>query len=177
MFRKLINSVAFLALVTGAEVFASGYIWSEAPTDTLRVLYPGFWHFESARLIYWIPVLISAALLWCVCWYALRAARQRVFAWVLGGGLALATEISTSTLYWKSAASGYVRGLYESAWYWNRVPQADDLGWPSFRGYLWSHLVPWAVVLLLGIVAWHLWQRRREQRAVAHGGQPLEGRS
>jgi len=160
--KKLIGSVALLMLFTGAEVFASGCIWSEAPTDTLRVLYAGFWHFESGRLPYWIPVLISSGLLWGVCWYGLRLGRHRAFAWIFGGGLAAATEISTSALYWRSAASEYVRNLYESGWYWHRVPQANDLGLPSFRGYLWSHLVPWAVVLLLGLVTWHLWHKRKK---------------
>lgn len=164
-------------LLIGAEGLASWSIWGLAPTDTLRVWYPTFWAFELGRLRYWMPVLALAGLLWGLVWYGLHRRIGRMLAWVLSGAVAVAVEMGTSTWYWKSPASIYIRGLYESGWYWNRVPQAGDLGWPSFRGYMLAHLVRWAVVLALGLVAWYLWNKRRAQRAVAHSGQPLEGRS
>jgi hypothetical protein len=174
MALKLIRCAS---LLIGAEGLASWSIWGLAPTDTLRVWYPSFWAFELGRLRYWIPMLVLAALLWGLGWSGLHRRIGRVLSWVLSGAVAVATEIGTSIWYWKSSASVYVRGLYESAWYWNRVPEASDLGWPSFRGYMLAHLVRWAVVLLLGWIAWRLWNKRRERGAVAHSGRPLEGRS
>src|SRR5215470_16914112 len=49
-----------------------------------------------------------------------------------GAVLAVAVEFLTLVSYWKSASSVHVRELYESTWYWNRVPRPSDIGWPSF---------------------------------------------
>jgi hypothetical protein len=149
----------FVLLFFGAELAASWWIWGRAPTDSLRVWYSSFWTFEAGRLHYWIPVFTSFLALGGVAWYALGQSRSLTTRWLIGSTLAVGLEVLTSILYWRSARSSDLRGLFQSMWYWHRVPQANDMGWPSFRIYMWNHLVPWAVVLLLGITLWLMFEK------------------
>jgi hypothetical protein len=157
--------IAFVLFLCGAEVAASWWVWGRAPTDSIRVWYPGFWAFEAGRLLYWVPIFASFLTLWIVVWYALRRHSHLITLWLLATALGVALEVLTSVLYWRSAGSSDLRNLFQSMWYWHRVPQGSDMGWPSFRIYLWTHFVPWATVLLLGLAIWYLWSRRREGRA------------
>jgi len=81
----------------------------------------------------------------------------------VGGTIAigLAIEILTSISYWESSYSRGVRELYQSVWYWHHVPQPSDFGWPSFRGYLWAHSMPWAFFFSIGLIICYLVERRR----------------
>jgi len=163
--------VALASLFLTAEVAATFWLWGRAPTDTLRDWHPSFWAFELDRLRYWLPV--SAALLgsWFLASYALARRNRRNVWWFVGVAVGIGAEVATSTLYWKSPRSSYLRGLYESVWAWERVPQASDLGWPSFRIYLWSHFIPWAFVLVLGMIVW----LRFERKARDAGDIPTQG--
>jgi hypothetical protein len=161
--------IAFASFLFGAEVVASWWVWGRAPTDSIRVRYSGFWVFEAGRLHYWVPVLASLLVLWIVGWYALRrhdhskGVQQKYLIawWLFVAALAVVSEVLTSALYWRSAQSSDLRSLFQSNWYWHRAPQASDMGWPSFQGYLWGHLAPWPVFLLLGLAVWYFWRRRR----------------
>lgn len=71
--------------------------------------------------------------------------------------LALCLETLTSFGYWcHSPYSEPVRALYESVWYWRRVPRPSDYGWFSLAGYFVDRLKPWTAVMLLGLGAWYL---------------------
>ncbi len=146
--------IAFAALLCGGEVAASWCVWGGAPTDSIRVWYSGFWVFEAGRLHYWLPLLAILLALWTVGWYVLRGHGGLITLWLFTVALGVGLEVLTSVLYWRSARSLHLRDLFQSIWYWNRIPQASDMGWPSFRGYLWDHLIPWAVVLLVGVTLW-----------------------
>lgn len=147
---------AFAALLFGADVAASWWVWGRTPTDTIRVWYSGFWLFEAGRLHYWLPVFASLLALWIVVWYALLRHARPIARWLFAAALAVALELATSVLYWRSPRSSDLRGLYQSLWVWHRVPQASEMGWPSFRIYLWDHLVPWVAVLVVGMTLWVL---------------------
>ena len=161
--------IALASLLFGAEIVGSWWVWSRTPTDTIRVWYSGFWPFEAGRLHYWFPVSATVLVLWIVVWYAFLRGRplmQWLFTAVLGAGL----EVVTSVLYWRSPRSSNIRGLYESVWVWNRVPQANEMGWPSFRVYLGDHLVPWIVVLVIfSLPVWYLRYRKHHSGAVVQG--------
>lgn len=144
----------FLSLLFSAEVAASWWIWGRAPSDSIGVEYRRFWAFEASRLHYWLLVCASLVTLWIVSWYALRRHVHFMTSWPLAVVLGIGLEVLTSLLYWGSADASHLRSFFQSGWWWDRVPQASDLGWPSFRIYLWAHLVPWAVVLLLGMILW-----------------------
>lgn len=152
MVVKLIVSSVVLCW---AEFLGTFWVWRGAPTDTLRVSYASFWQFESGRLQYWMFVFAATALLWIAIAYRFRH-RHSSATNIVGVGLAAASEMLTSVWYWQGGASGPVRSLYESIWYWHRVPQALDIGWPSFRGYLWSHALPWASLLLVALAVWYV---------------------
>jgi hypothetical protein len=173
--------IAFLPLLFSAEIIASWLIWARAPNDSIRVQYSYFWIFEAGRLHYWVSVLIVIAAGCVVGLYFLRRRQlyrakhvhgsyQRkhfIERWTLGVGLTLALEIITSALYWRSEVSYGLRDVFQSAWYWHRVPKASDMGWPSFRIYMWEHVVPWAVVVLLGLALGYLRNRRKRAQSVA----------
>jgi hypothetical protein len=152
--------IAFASFLCGAEVAASWWVWGRAPTDTVRVWYSGYWAFEVGRLHYWLPVFASVLTLWIVLWYAFLHHARPLTRWLFAAMLGVGLEVVTSALYWKSARSSDIRGLYQSLWRWNRVPQASEMGWPSFRIYLWDHLVPWAAVVLVGMTLWVLIEHR-----------------
>ena len=159
MYRRLI---AIALLLFGAEVAASWWVWDRTPTDTVRVWYPGFWAFETGRLRCWVTVLALVLTLWIALWYPLLRRGRALAGWLFAAGLGVGLEVATSLLYWRSPQSSDIRGLYQSAWSWHRVPEPSDMGWPSFRLYLWDHIFPWTVILLIGLALWGFARERRE---------------
>lgn len=163
--------VAFASFLCAAEVVASWWIWGRTPTDTIRVWYSGFWAFEAGRLHYWLPVFASLLALWVVVWYAFLRHGRPITWWLFGGAVGVGLEVATSVLYWRNPGSSDLRGLYQGLWVWHRVPQASDMGWPSFRVYLWDHLVPWAIILVLGMILWVLFEQKvRNTKPIALPG-------
>jgi hypothetical protein len=152
--------IAFAGFLCGAEVAASRWVWGRAPTDSIRVWYAGFWAFEAGRLHYWVPVFASLLALWIVGWYTFRWHGRLITWWLVAAALGVGLEVATSMLYWRSVRASDLRNLFQGIWYWHRVPQASDMGWPSFRVYLWDHLVPWAAVLLVGMTLWVLFEQK-----------------
>lgn len=90
------------ALLFGAEVAASWWVWGRSPTDTIRVWYSGLWAFEAGRLHYWLPVFASLVALWIVVWYVLLRHGRPITRWLFAAALAVALELATSVLYWRS---------------------------------------------------------------------------
>jgi len=158
--------IGFGSLLWCAEFTASWWIWARAPSDSIRVWYPGFWAFEAGRLHYWVPALASVLCLSIVAWYATRSQGHLITYWLSGVVLAVLSEVLTSAWYWRSVRASHLRHLFQSIWYSHRAVQAGGNGWYSFGIYLWCHLVPWAVVLLSGIILWILVEQRtrRETR-------------
>jgi hypothetical protein len=160
----------FVLLLFGAELAASWWIWVRAPMESIRTSYADFWTLEVGRLRYWIPVFAASLALGAAAWYVFRY-QGTIKRWLIGSALAIGSEVVTSILYWRSTESSALRDLFQSVWYWHRVPHENDMGWPSFRIYMWNHLVPWAVVLLVGITLWLMFERRvrNETRIAPHG--------
>jgi hypothetical protein len=141
-------------LFFGAELVASWWIWGRAPTDSIRVWYSGFWAFEAGRLYCWIIVFAALLVIWLLGWYRLLRHRGWMISWLFCVVLGVGLETATSIFYWRSTWASGIRSLFQSVWYWHRVPLASDLGWPSMRIYIWHHLVPWAAIVLVGITLW-----------------------
>jgi hypothetical protein len=133
-----------------AEVVPSWRVWRSTPYDSLRVGYPDFAMFEAGRLQFWALMLVMIGLTGAaMTWLANRDSRlsgskenaKAKRLWLRRSpylASAIALEIGTSVLYWN----------------WNRA-----VGWPSFRPsfriYLWEHLLPWAIVVSLGLFLWN----------------------
>ena len=146
-------------LVLAAEVLASLWRLLTLPTDT----YIGVGNYELGRMLYWLPLIGLAVVLVSTFeakFQMLRATqntRLLFLHFVALAALALCAETLTSVGYWwHSPYSGPVRALYESAWYWERVPRPSDYGWRSFAGYFVDHLRPWTAVMIFGLGAWYL---------------------
>jgi hypothetical protein len=156
------RSIIFSLFVLVAELMASWWLWRGAPTDTLRVSYPGFWRYEVGRLLCWSVLSLLCAVIWLIVSLGMHGgARKEVkVALLVGLLLACALEVSTSMLYWNSRSSLPVRDLYGSVWYWHRVPQSSDQGWPSLKGYLWDPALAWAVLILIPQALWCLAGRK-----------------
>lgn len=157
--------VYYFVLLLVGEVTASWWIWTSAPTDSLRVWYPSFWSFEAGRLHYWslifVAVCVVAALirLWIrSCPGEPRSRKKWLIA--LSAVLALGLETATSAVHWRSDRASDLRALYHSLWYWDHYPRGSELGWPSFQLFLRNHLIAWVVVLLLGLILWRFWHAR-----------------
>jgi len=165
MANKALKFIALVSWFLFAEIGASWWIWGRSPTDSIRVWYSGFWTFESGRLVFWAPIFGGALAMGLLGWALLiRGVRRSGPALsVFGAILTIASELATSMLYWRSPRSADLRDLFQSVWVWHRVPQASDLGWPSFRFYLWAHFFPWLVVLIAGVAVWSVLGRRRPQ--------------
>jgi len=155
--KALTKKLFVLALA--AEMLASLWRMLTLPTDT----YIGVGNYELGRMLYWLP-LICLAVVFVATFEAkfqmLNASqntRLLFLHFVVLAALALCVETLTSLGYWwHSPYSGPVRVLYESDWYWERVPRPSDHGWPSFAGYFVGHLKPWTAVMLFGLGAWYL---------------------
>lgn len=156
----------FVLVLFGAELAASWWIWGRAPADSLGVWYSGFWAFEAGRLHYWILLFVLFLTLGGLVWYALRQHIGLTIWWLIGSALAIGLEVLTSILYWRSDESSDLRGLFQSIWFWHRVPQASEMGWPSFRIYMWNHFFPWAGALLIGITLWLMFEQRTKDARI-----------
>lgn len=133
-----------------AEVVSSWTVWRSSPYDILRA-YPSFAKFEAGRLQFWTLMLVIIGLIGlAVTWLAnrdnrLSGSKENAKAkrlWLRSSlylASAIALEIGASVLYW----------------YWNRARRPEDFSWPFFRFYLWEHLLPWAVVISLGLFLWN----------------------
>ncbi len=165
-----IRSLLLLLSALVAELAASWWLWARAPTDTIRVIYSGFWSYEAERLFCWVILSPICLVIGLILWRALSAFRNRsgrlfrLFPAGVGPIMASALELSTSVWYWSAQSSRPMRDLYGSIWYWHRVPQPGDQGWPSLRGYIGDHALAWCIALLMvqGVlwVALKKWQRR-----------------
>ena len=89
------------------------------------------------------------------------ASSQLILTFMIG----LAIETIASVCYWATPYSTGVRALYESVWYWDRIPRQNDYGWPSLKGYVLDHFVPWAVCVLTLLLVRYLWSKRPTVRA------------
>jgi hypothetical protein len=133
-----------------AEVASSWTVWRSSPYDTLRAGYTGFAKFEAGRLQFWTLMLVMIGLIGlAMTWLAKRDNRlsgskenaKTKRLWLRSSlylASAIALEIGASVLYW----------------YWSRARRPEEFGWPIFRFYLWEHLLPWAVVISLGLFLW-----------------------
>jgi hypothetical protein len=132
-----------LVLALAAEMLASLWRLLTFPSDT----YIGVGNYELGRMLYWLP-LIGLALVFVSSFEAkflmLQASektRKLFLHFVALAALALCVEALTSFGYWwHSSHSGPVRALYESVWYWERVPRPSDYGWRILRVILWTIL-------------------------------------
>jgi len=149
MHRRRVLSWLLLCFI--AEVVSSWRVWYSFPNDNLRVGYPGFAEFEAGRLQFWVLMLVMIGLTGsAMTWLANRDSRssgskenaKAKRLWLrrsLYLVSAIALETGTSVVYW----------------YWNRSRMPEIFGWPIFRFYLWGHLLPWAVVVSLGLFLWN----------------------
>ena len=143
-------------LVLGAaEVGSSLWLLLRFPSDGPINAYAGFLGYEAGRLVCWIPLagFCSLLCLWLRRRSVFASSRRKAsidesrgvgasFELILAFMLGFAIETITSLCYWATPYSRGVRALYESAWYWDRVPRQNDYGWPSLKGYLFDHLIP-----------------------------------
>jgi hypothetical protein len=162
----------FVLLIGVAEVGSSFWLLSRAPVDGPTYFYNGFPDYEIGRLVCWLPLTALVSLLWVALSRTsgfggaktiLGNDQSRKYGpyLILAFAIGFAIETFTSVCYWMIPYSVGVRSLYESGWYWHRVPQQSDYGWPSFKGYFLDHMIPWAVLFLVGLVIWLTWGRRR----------------
>lgn len=157
MNKALTKKLFVLALA--AEMLASLWRLLRLPTDT----YIGVGNYELGRMLYWLP-LIGLGLVFVSIFEAKfqtlqsnEKTRRLFLHFVAVAALAFCVEALTSLGYWwRSPLSGSVRTLYESVWYWERVPRPSDYGWRSFPGYFVDHLRPWTAVMIFGLGAWYL---------------------
>lgn len=176
------NIVGLFTVLLAAEVGSSLWCLLTLPTDT----YLGSLNYIGGRLLFWSLLIALFSVLWFLLGWRLgylrhgpeaeRRVRRQLSHTVrvaVAFGTAFAVELMTTACYWASSLSTGVRALYQSVWYWHRVPRQSDYGWPSLRGYLVDHLVPWAVIFVTGLLIWFISsKRRRAQRNV-----PLAGES
>ena len=130
-----------------AEVIASLGVWHGTPTDW-RGESPHFWTFEVLRLQYWFLFGLSFAGIWMAEWVDSRRRSLALMLAIVGAACVLGTEVLTSIYFWKRLAPN----------------EAEYLGWPDLRRYIYEHLSVWAVVMLLGMGLWYLWKRRKKQQ-------------
>ena len=159
----------FIVLFT-AEIGSSLWRVLTLPSDA----YPGSLNYVVGRLLFWLPLVVLLRILWSLLGRRFepstdqpkdkngkRKGQSPSPPLVLVLGAAFIIEMLTDVLHWESRYSSGIRVLYESVWYWHRVPSQTDYGWPSFRGYFVDHLIPWAVIFVTGLVIRFIWSRRR----------------
>jgi hypothetical protein len=156
-----------------AEIGASLWLLLLAPLDGPTEMYSGFLGYEAWRALCWAPLAAIIALLSAFVGQKLAFRKGGLASrnssplrfLISATAIGLSVETLTSICYWKSPHSRGVRALYQSVWYWHRVPRQSDFGWPSFRGYYVDHLIPWAMLFLTGLIAWFMWTKRRQSDA------------
>lgn len=134
-----------------AEVVSSWRVWTGSPYDDIRVGVHGFLQFEAGRLQFWVLILGILGLTGlAMTWLADRNSRLSGSK----GNVKAERLWLRRSLYFVSAIALEVgtSGVY---WYWNRARMLDNDAWPIFRSHLWEHLVPWAVVVSLGLFVWN----------------------
>jgi hypothetical protein len=152
---KFVTSALVLVV---AEVLASFFVWSGAPTDATGPP-PRFWSFEMWRLQYWAIFFSLAALLWAVSWYGIHRRVRMIGMGLLGAALAVGVEVLTSVWYWRQLT-------------WT---QASYLGWSYFPRYFWEHLISWLLVVSIGVALWYVWNRRRGAQRGLHSHEMRNG--
>ncbi|HEX7289253.1 MAG TPA: hypothetical protein VF532_23920 [Candidatus Angelobacter sp.] len=149
--------LAFTVLLLLADSLGTSAVWIGAPMDAPPEAAPSINSFEAWRLKYWFFFFALAGLIWLVAWNCLRRQTNaqnkfpihKVALVVIGAGLCIGAEIATSY------------------WYWSVLPWRDAYRFeppffpyhPVFHRYVWTHLISWAVVMLIGLGSWYLWQR------------------
>jgi len=164
----------FALLIGAAEVGSSFWLLSRAPVDGPTYFYNGFPDYEIGRLVCWLPLTTLVGFLWFVLSRTSRFGVAKAIQGsdesrkygpyldcILAFAIGFAIETFTSVCYWMIPYSEGVRSLYESGWYWHRVPRQSDYGWPSFKGYFLARIIPWAVLFLMGLVIRLTWGKRR----------------
>jgi hypothetical protein len=165
--------VGFLLVTLFAEIGASFWLLLVAPADGPTEVYSGFLNYEAWRALCWIASIGLTSLLYSFLPQRIpfpeggRAVGKSnpLLFFISASALGFSIETLTSICYWKSPHSRGVRALYQSIWYWHRVPRPNDYGLPSFKAYFVDHLIPWAIIFLAGLIAWPIWNRRRRQSA------------
>jgi hypothetical protein len=164
--------LSFFFLTLAAELFASAIVWWAAPTDTIRVMYLGYWDFESRRAIYWLvltPLFMGA--LFLSQRIPLLDRRERASSGpdprrrgilALLSGVVL--ELATSAFFWRDAASTNVRLMFSSAWFWGDSALPSDMVAWSFWGYAGVHFGYWTVAMASACLAWLVGRRRNFHR-------------
>jgi hypothetical protein len=162
------SRVSFVVVLLVAEIGSSLWRLLRFPSD----IYPGSLNYVGGRLLFWLPLVIIVNVLWSLIEKRFESSigqpnaepgkrKQASQSAPLVLALGFAIETFTSIGYWMTPYSRGVRALYESVWYWHRVPSQGDYGWPSFKGYFVDHLIPWVVFFLMGLSAWYVSSRRR----------------
>jgi hypothetical protein len=113
--------------------------------------------FEAWRLKYWFFSFALAGLIWLVAWSCLRRPTnaqnkfpiRKIALVVISAGLCIGAEVATSYSYGRVLPWGDAYRFAPPFFPYN----------PGFQDYVWGHLIGWAVVMLIGLGSWHLWQR------------------
>jgi hypothetical protein len=164
----------YFSALLAAEIGSSLWLLLRSPADGPIYDYHSFLDYEAVRLLCWASLVAVAGILWLLANRGLgftgpsnrannetsKIARRPVLL-VSYLALGLAIETLTSVLYWRTPKSEGVRNLYQSIWYWHRVPGQSDYGWPSSMGYLADHLTSWAVFFLAGLAACYVLNKKR----------------
>jgi len=131
------------SLLLLAELVASAFVWHGQPTGTTWE--PGFWHYELARLQFWLPLAIASLALTVLVAYA--ATR-----WATSGKAA-----AVSFYFLTSLAAEYLASVY----YWHNLSwsEAALLGWSYRRGYIAEHLYSWLAVVSIFGASWFIFNR------------------
>jgi hypothetical protein len=168
-----LSRAGFVAILFMAEIGSSLWRLLRLPFDA----HAGSLNYIAVRLLIWLPLVVLLGIPWFLIERRFRSSTDQskaedgkprrqpqsaVLLLLFGAGFAI--ETLTDLLYWHSSFSTGLRTLYESVWYWHRVPAPNDYGWPSFRGYWLDHLTPWVVILLIGLSAWYIWNRRQPRQ-------------
>ncbi len=172
------SPIAYLPLLFIAEIAGSDWIWAGVPTD-VSFDRASFWNFEAGQLQSWAISLLAVGVVWTLIRRLFRqdhppsvASQILVSFSVLT--LSTAQEFSTCLLYWRSPKSHALRGMYfASEANAHLASQPVDWKFESFRMYLLDHLIPWALVFLLGLGFSYLWHNiLQKQRSAV----PVDGR-
>jgi hypothetical protein len=166
--RPTADFIRLFLLALCAEVMASLLLLLTLPTDSpIETYYSNFFDYEAWRIVWWTPLTVVIVYLYGFIKPMITAASNKRstsrLLHLTGARLAsgLAIESLTSVCFWRGSHSKGIRALYESVWYWHRVPRPSDYGWRSFRGYFIEHLILWLIAFGMGLLAWLVLSRTR----------------